>query len=281
MRIRTIKPEFFRSDDIDALCVADRLLFIGLWLYVDDAGIGIDKEAAIAADLFAGDLARDPQECLMRVRNGLERLANAGLIDRYAVRKRHYLRVVAFATHQRINRPSESRRPLPTSENASLSEDSVRTHGALSEPSHFGTGEQGNRGTGEQGVLASQAQDARDARTRAREAATAEFDEFWREYPRKKDKRAAERAWKAAITRGVDPQHLITGARAYAKQCQDKDSRFIKYPATWINAGAYDDEPEPEPRTRSQQWLALSNPDGHDDVIDAEVVHESPKAIRR
>ncbi len=35
VRIRSIKPEFWRSDDIDALSVFERLLFIGLWSYVD------------------------------------------------------------------------------------------------------------------------------------------------------------------------------------------------------------------------------------------------------
>ena len=33
MRIRSIKPEFWRSDDITALSLEDRLLFIGLWSY--------------------------------------------------------------------------------------------------------------------------------------------------------------------------------------------------------------------------------------------------------
>ena len=49
MRIRSIKPEFWTSDDIADLTIEDRLLFIGLWSYVDDNGVGIDKEHLVVS----------------------------------------------------------------------------------------------------------------------------------------------------------------------------------------------------------------------------------------
>src|SRR5687768_12953988 len=52
MRIRNIKPEFWRSVDVKSLSPEDRLLFIGLWSYVDDNGVGVDDHRQIAADLF-------------------------------------------------------------------------------------------------------------------------------------------------------------------------------------------------------------------------------------
>lgn len=70
------------------------------------------------------------------------------------------------------------------------------------------------------------------------------FLEFWDNYPRKIDKRAAERAWKAAVKRGVDPTHMITAAGAYALRCRGTEPRFIKHPSTWLNAGSYDDTPD-------------------------------------
>lgn len=146
MRIRTTKPEFWRSDDIDALCIPDRLLFIGLWNYVDDEGRGVDKASAIAADLFAGDLERDPVETSVRVHGGLKRLHAAGLIDRYEVGGRRFLAVVTFHKHQRINRPTPSRLPPPSSGNPIPPDDSVIPHAQLSEDSPLGTEEQGSRG---------------------------------------------------------------------------------------------------------------------------------------
>ena len=93
MRIRSIKPEFWRSEDIAALPIPDRLLFIGLWSYVDDNGVGPDRESLIAADLFADDLSRDPRDTLARISEGLRRLSDSGLITRYTVENRRYIAV--------------------------------------------------------------------------------------------------------------------------------------------------------------------------------------------
>jgi hypothetical protein len=68
------------------------------------------------------------------------------------------------------------------------------------------------------------------------------FDEFYDAYPRRQDRRAAEKAWRAAIKRGANPDHVIDRARAYARLQIGNERRFIKLPATWLNAGSYDDE---------------------------------------
>ena len=61
MRIRTIKPEFWTSDDVAALDLDTRLLFIGLWSYVDDHGRGRDEEHLIIAALFPRDMYERPR----------------------------------------------------------------------------------------------------------------------------------------------------------------------------------------------------------------------------
>ena len=151
MRIRSIKPEFWRSSDISLLAIEDRLLFIGLWSYVDDNGVGEDRLPIICADLFADDLSRDPRETLARVSGGLTRLSEAGRIVRYTTSGRDYLAINGWSKHQRIDKPNKPRFPLPNPENSTIRE-------TLAEPSRDsreglapGTGEQGNRGTGEQG----------------------------------------------------------------------------------------------------------------------------------
>lgn len=149
MRIRSIKPEFWRSDDIDALDWHHRLVFIGLWSYVDDSGIGVDKLASICADLFAGDLERDPRETFARVSGALEALAERGLILRYSVEGKAYLYITGWKDHQRIDKPGKPRYPLPTSENAVIRETVARVSRDSPETLAPGTGEQGNRGTGE------------------------------------------------------------------------------------------------------------------------------------
>lgn len=34
-------------------------------------------------------------------------------------------------------------------------------------------------------------------------------------------------------------------ARRFATQTRNTEARFVPYPATWLNAGAYDNDPEP------------------------------------
>lgn len=152
MRIRSIKPEFYRSDDIDALDWHERLLFIALWSYVDDNGVGRDKVASIAADLFAGDLSVDPTETLRRVSLGLDALEKQGLITRYKVNDRSYLHIVAWEHHQLIKNPSKARFPLPTCDSSDSTERLRSVSGGVTEEAPTGTEEPRNRGAEEQGT---------------------------------------------------------------------------------------------------------------------------------
>ena len=152
MRIRTIKPEFWRSNDIAALSLEDRLLFIGLWSYVDDNGVGRDEPQLIQCDLFPLDSLT---ECSVRVHAGLEQLSQRGLITRYeGPDGRKYLQVNTWAKHQKINRPSKPRFPQYDAENCTLTEDSLHTHCTLTEGSlpEQGTGNR-EQGTGKPTLL--------------------------------------------------------------------------------------------------------------------------------
>ncbi len=163
MRIRTIKPEFWRSPDVAELSREHRLLWIGLWSYVDDNGVGIDDHRIIAAELFALD---DPIEAREFVREGLATLSRGLRIARYALDGRSYLYVNGWDRHQRIDRPGKARYPLPPADLPPPPEDETPAQQDPEPPAEQefatpsrdtretlapGTGEQGNRGTGEQG----------------------------------------------------------------------------------------------------------------------------------
>ncbi len=81
-------------------------------------------------------------------------------------------------------------------------------------------------------------------RERRAPAASHRFAEFWAAYPRKADKRKAEKAWESAIKR-ADPEAIIRGARAYAAERASEDPQFTKHPTTWLNADAWANDPEP------------------------------------
>ena len=221
MRIRSIRPEFWSSEDIAALPWDARLIYIGLWSYVDDNGVGRDVEQLITAALFP--LEDSFTEASVRVHGALKQLQTGGQITRYRVAGKPYLHVTAFDRHQKINRPTPGRYPGPTSENAvlteSLTEPSVSPHADVP----LGEGEKGRRGE----VLSSDESDVVDR-----------FDEFWRHYPRKDAKADARRAWKQ-VTKDVDPQTIIDGLTAYAFK---PDRNFQPLPASWLRGRRWEDE---------------------------------------
>lgn len=69
------------------------------------------------------------------------------------------------------------------------------------------------------------------------------FAEFYMAYPRKVGKEAARRAFDKAA-RSTDPALIVDGARRYASDPNLPEKRFIPHPASWLNAGRWDDEPE-------------------------------------
>ena len=157
MRIRSIKPEFWSSPDIAALSDADRLLFIGLWSYVDDHGRGRDDIALIVAALYPHDMVANPLDTVAKVRDGLARLSEADLILRYTVASRTYFLVTGWSKHQRVDKPKASRIPAPEEGDAATfpqndaNRETVATirETVATPPDTLapGTGEQGNRGT--------------------------------------------------------------------------------------------------------------------------------------
>jgi hypothetical protein len=108
-RIRTIKPEFWTSEQI-ANCSRDaRLLFIGLWNFCDDAGIHPASSKRIKMEIFpADDLSPD------QIKTLLDELKSSNLIREYAVGQEVFWQVTGWKKHQRIDRPSYKYPPPET-----------------------------------------------------------------------------------------------------------------------------------------------------------------------
>jgi hypothetical protein len=72
-----------------------------------------------------------------------------------------------------------------------------------------------------------------------------QFQEFWNQYPKKVDKGAAIRAFRKAIKTN-SANEVIEGAKRYAEDANLPDKQYIKNPATWLNAEAWNNGPLPE-----------------------------------
>lgn len=89
---------------------------------------------------------------------------------------------------------------------------------------------------------------------RAREGAVSQVDlargfvAFWAAYPKRKAKDAAAKAFAKAMARIQDPDPLAVILAGIERALPGwDDPQFIPHPATWLNAGSWDDE-APQPR---------------------------------
>jgi hypothetical protein len=147
MRIRTVKPEFWRNPDLAELSEFTRLLALALLNYADDEGYFIADPIIMRGELFPFN------EDSRSIHGALTELSNIKYVTLYkGINGRLYGLVTTFKKHQIINRPSSSK--LKTY--IKFNEDSRSNHGVLTEDSLLeqGTGirekEQGTgRGKGE------------------------------------------------------------------------------------------------------------------------------------
>ena len=138
-RIRTVKPEFWRSPDVIELNDFQQLLYIGLWNFTDDEGRGAYDPTAIAADVFLRKYALDPRGVTEDIETAFQAYAERDMVTVYRVNGRDYYQINNWHDHQKINRPQKSKiPPLDQAEqiiHGAFTEHSVNDHGGISEGS--------------------------------------------------------------------------------------------------------------------------------------------------
>jgi hypothetical protein len=132
-RIRTIKPEFFTSEDIVSMTPLARIFYVSLWCEADREGRMEWKPKTFKMRYLPGD------NC--EVVELAQELIDRGLIVLYAAGGKQYAEIPTFAKHQVINnRESESVLP-PRVHDACL----TRESGDQAE------GKEGKEGKGKEG----------------------------------------------------------------------------------------------------------------------------------
>ncbi len=82
------------------------------------------------------------------------------------------------------------------------------------------------------------------------------FSRWYALYPRKKDRATAKKAFANAQARGLlNFDELVAVTKRFAESVRDKEREFVKYPATWLNAESFLDEPD-KPGAASNPSLA-------------------------
>jgi len=219
-RIRTIKPEFFTSEDIVSLSAMARLLYIALWCEADKEGRLSWKPRTFKMRYLPGD------DC--SVEDLCEEIIEAGLVELYG---NGLAFIPSFKNHQHINpRESESVLPDPHEFEENTTRAPRVTDASLT-----------HREEGREG---------KESKTR-RVASVDEvgFATFWHAFPNKKAKADALKAWsklkpddllQASILKAIESQRQ-------GEEWRKEGGRFIPHPATWINGRRWEDATEGSP----------------------------------
>lgn len=200
-RIRTIKPEFFTSEDIVSLTPYARLLYIAVWCECDREGRLNWKPKTFKMRYFPVDEVSIDALC--------QELIDGGLVKLYGDKLAF---VPTFLEHQHINpRETSSALPVPGQQKARVSHASARV---------------------------SDVQGGRKGRNIDDASLTQSFETFWTAYPKKKNRGQAETAFKK-LNPDSDLLQTILKAVEVARSGDDwrkNGGQFIPYPATWLNA---------------------------------------------
>ena len=102
-RIRYLKPDFFKDEDIATLPFECRLFYEGLWVFADKAGRLEDRPARLKAEIFPYDNV-DAEKCLdllSKPKSG----SGQPFINRYATEGQRFIQINTFLKHQRPHHP--------------------------------------------------------------------------------------------------------------------------------------------------------------------------------
>lgn len=177
-RIRSIKPEFWSSPSLPGDPWA-RLLYVAMWNWADDNGVG----TAIPRELLGFAFPNDEWMTVVDLRRMLVEIRRVFGVDFYTVAGRPYYAIPSWEMHQKFDRRSKGKHPGPEEAETRLyleeQQDSTESHESTSSPrrdSVAGTGEQGNRGTGEQRKKAPAKPDAAAPKTPEQIATTNAYE---------------------------------------------------------------------------------------------------------
>lgn len=153
MRIRTIKPDIWRSEDFTSLGDFGQLMFIGLINYVDDNGVGRYNLVDFAADVFASRLAEDPSGLLPKISEVFGNLSARGMVQIYEAeamgKTGRFVYLTNWDRHQRISHPMKPRFPRPSNDSEVLRKTS-EDYGNLPKPTENYSQEEGKSGRREE-----------------------------------------------------------------------------------------------------------------------------------
>jgi hypothetical protein len=221
-RIRTIKPEFFTSEDIVSLSPLARIFYIALWCESDREGRLEWKPGTFKMRYLPGD------EC--SISSLAEELESGGLIVLYEVDGKKLAQIPSFKKHQVINN-REAESLLPAIFESKLSRVPTRERGDQEEGRK---GRERKEGKGRE-------------RKEGGDGLNDRFDEFWAAWPkseRKQDRLKCAEKWRLG---NLDEIAINVLADVETKKLTQKwQGGFIEAPEVYLNNRRWEDGVTPD-----------------------------------
>lgn len=152
-RIRAIKPEFFSSPGVNSADPNARLLFIAMWCWADDNGVG----TANPRELLAFAFPLDEEITVVDLRRWLVEITRVFGVMFYSVAGRAYYSIPSWEKHQKFDRRSKGKYPGPDEAdhaeipaNKGQKAHSTESHESTSSQQRDSVAGTGEEGTGEQ-----------------------------------------------------------------------------------------------------------------------------------
>jgi hypothetical protein len=101
-RYRTIKPEFWTSDQVLNCSRDARLLLIGIWNFANDKGVIINSPRSIKSKIFPAE----DDITLLVIKSMIDELIYNKLIMPFERNGYHFLYITGWKMHQKIDRPT-------------------------------------------------------------------------------------------------------------------------------------------------------------------------------
>ena len=223
-RIRTIKPEFFTSEDIVSMSPLARLFYVSLWCEADREGRLEWKPGTLKLRYLPGDACS--------VEELAAELVERKLIVLYSVGGKQYAQIPSFTRHQVINN-RESPSALPEPSDASVTR----------EPRVKAEGKEGRKGT-----------------TRRVDEAKEEeaFNAFWEAWPaneRKQDR--AKCRDKLIALGGAEVLPAILADIATKRGSKKWADGYVEAPLVYLNNRRWEDGSGASGGGNPAEWGAL------------------------
>jgi hypothetical protein len=116
-RIRYLKPDFFKDEDLATLPFEVRLFFAGLWVIADKAGRLEDRPKRLKIEIFPYEDI-DIEKCLVQLAKPKTSSGNPYIL-RYSIEGEHFIQILNWDKHQRPHHTEKESKipPCPTEKN--------------------------------------------------------------------------------------------------------------------------------------------------------------------